>query len=285
MEQIEFNVSELTRQLFNTLQEVFVVLNNYEVGLEQEIFFKKDSTFRSLKDVEGFIETNGLNEITKYINETDQQFDIAEYYTRRLIKHLFADFMNYVGVSLHSMSMEKIGPAFSLTRRPMQDTLFYLEWLIMTNQVVFDIYKGNIPSYTHRGKHSNFEWTTLKTKVQENLKTYRIMDQEWLSQIDLIYTIRYERDNAISLVETWNKGLHIVTDYSQKGTKPGELNFVFVDRDVILQYTEYYYSKHLGLLMHTKDVIDILISKYFKEISEETSTIFENFAKYCMSIE
>jgi hypothetical protein len=122
----------------------------------------------------------------------------------------------------------KLSVAFSNFRKPLQDNLFYLEWLLAD-------WPDFLARFRRGPEHidlSKIEKDLKKAaridiigKAMDKTPLGRWIDPEWL------YELRYEKATDFGLDPVFNHALHLVTTFKHYATSPENINFIFCNQD------------------------------------------------------
>lgn len=137
-------------------------------------------------------------------------------------KHVFlsliVDFSNFYSVSIEQAFNGNIAVAWSLLRRPLQETLAYIDWLYTDKHELIKrmLNSKNVDAYDLSSKKD-----LRKSIVNEVYKYAKNDDFD-------VYSYRYDRKYESSLDGILNGATHLVTTYNKYfKTAPSSLNFVF----------------------------------------------------------
>lgn len=136
---------------------------------------------------------------------------------------LLSDMMAYVYESLKCASKLKTQIAYSLLRRPLKDSLYYLE-LMKADTVEF------LKQFSFNGE--NPITPVEKIQSQDKIKYITEVINEYKNPFyfspDLIYSLRYDKQCMYGLEYLFQKASHIITTCEHYRTEPTNFNFVFL---------------------------------------------------------
>jgi hypothetical protein len=153
---------------------------------------------------------------------------LDQYSYRNLIFGLLSDMCHFLYEGLKCSEKAKLSVAFSNFRKPLQDNLFYLEWILAD-------WPGFLARFQQGPEHidpSKLEKDIKKTtrvdfieKAMDKTPMGRWIDPEWL------YELRYEKASDFGLDPVFNHALHLVTTFKRYATSPENINFIFCNDD------------------------------------------------------
>lgn len=182
---------------------------------------------------------------------------------------LLKDFILYMHESFDCIERGKVTVAYTLCRKSLKDTLFYICWLLSDEKdIISRLLKDNPKQYDTSALNETFKKKILKEACE---KSENIFDAE------LIYNIIYDRKCRYGLAGIWDQSIHLVTTNKNYATAKGNLNFVFSDEENWHEYWEKYYDA-IPLVM--KFAVEVIIS-IFESImkSDETIVILNNYLR------
>ena len=177
-------------------------------------------------------------------------------------KHVFfsliADFSNFYSVSIEQAFAGNIAVAWSLLRRPLQETLAYIEWICVDKH---ELVKRMLNSNAVKDYDLNQNKELRKRIVDEVYKDLKSDDFD-------VYSFRYDKKYESSLDGILNGATHLITTYNKHfKTPPSSLNFVFNEKEdrekcvnmyftgvpFVMHYTMHTIMKVFGEIANLKD--------------------------------
>lgn len=223
----------------------------------------------------------------KFTNEVDEQLELFDELERRkdrdisekvFIPHIFfsilRDLNYYLFESLSCIERGKVTVAFSLARKPLQDNLFYLSWiLVQPHEFLGKMQYGSPKEYDVsdlKGKKDFVIDLFSKAKVLVQSKNSSLDFSQELLNPELLYDVIYNRKAENSLTSAFDKSIHLVTRNKNYPTEKQNLNFIFADDEIWDEFWNLYYEKIPYILLYLVEVIVAIFEKYV-DIDEETS--------------
>lgn len=223
----------------------------------------------------------------KFTNEVDEQLELFDELERRkdidisekvFIPHIFfsilRDLNYYLFESLSCIERGKVTVAFSLARKPLQDNLFYLSWiLVQPHEFLGKMQYGSPKEYDVsdlKGKKDFVIDLFSKAKVLVQSKNSSLDFSQELLNPELLYDVIYNRKAENSLTSAFDKSIHLVTRNKNYPTEKQNLNFIFADDEIWDEFWNLYYQKIPYILLYLVEVIVAIFEKYV-DIDEETS--------------
>ena len=175
--------------------------------------------------------------------------EMYEVYYRHTFFSLVADFCSYMLESINCAAKMKVAVSYALLRKPLKDTLGYIEWLRVDRNGMLDLLASGKPEDLVITKEKAREHTSL---IEENCKMSSFFD------------FRYNKASETSLEHIWNNANHLITTkYKLSKTEPGNLNFIFADEAILRSFSDYYYITVPAIMSYAVN----LICEMFEEIA------------------
>lgn len=180
--------------------------------------------------------TNKVDDKIDLFDELERQRDV-EISEIVFIPHIFfsilRDLNYYLFESLSCIERGKVTVAFSLARKPFQDNLFYLSWmLVRPHEFIEKVQYGSPEEYDVSDLKSKKEMViNLFSKVKELVQSEdNLLDfSKELINPELLYDIVYNRKSENSLTSVFDRSIHSVTRNKNYPTEKRNLNFIFSD--------------------------------------------------------
>lgn len=196
-------------------------------------------------------------------------------FTSHVFFELLRDFCFYTYESISCAERGKVTVAYTLLRKPFRDNLLYMEWLLSDNEGFYQTFLhkdineydvSNPKVFTDERKQNIINAASAKTNSGDSFNGN-----------NMIYTLRFDSKDEISLQGIWNQAMHLVTKHSNYRTDKTNLNFIFSDKDTWDRYWNYYYiavpqimayvleiSESLFLMTTEVNTINILFNKLIR---------------------
>ena len=224
--------------------------NNRLVG--ESINFKSDNdkiAFENLcknkdNNTEQWLMDNGFKDV------------MYSFYYKHLFFSLIVDFSNYYNASIDMAFDGNINVAWALLRKPLQETLAYIEWLyIDKNELLELMIEGNdVKAYEIMSK-------PLLKKRKEHIE--KIQSKSTSSKIDM-FEFRYSYKDQFTLNGILQATNHLITSRPALKTSPSGLNYIFLDEDIINKNIGFYYTAIPYVMLYAMDIIMNMFGKIAK---------------------
>ncbi|MGL9742151.1 hypothetical protein [Enterococcus sp. DIV1368c] len=212
-----------------------------------------------------------LNEKDEKIEETEDVIDwmIENGFKKEAYKflraHLFfsllQDFNFYMHESFDCAERGKVSVAFTISRKPIKDTLFYLSWLLVDSAEMLDKFLNENPKkYDVSSLNRDFKLKILKKSVE-------CIDLGF--DESLLFKLIYDRKCEYGLSRIWDQSLHLVTTNPNYPTKYRNLNFIFSQDKIWKDFWKTYYNAIPIILRFSTEII----VKLFESIIEPDENI------------
>lgn len=179
---------------------------------------------------------------------------VFNYYFKHLFFSLLVDFSNYYSASLDMAYQGNIYVAWSLLRKPLQETLAYIEWLYVDKDELISLMLNSV-------NVSSYEIMKKKSKIKQHIEFIQPFDST--EKINM-YDFRYSYEDQLTLNGMLQAANHLITTRPYLKTSPSGLNFVFSDDDSIYRNTGFYYTSLPYVMRYTVN----LVMGIFERIAE-----------------
>ena len=186
---------------------------------------------------------------------------LNEFYKQNLFCRLLSDFLLYMQESISNV--KRLNPQVSLTlaRKPLIDDVYYLQHLLVNSDDAIALVFSD--------KAEEKDWARVR---DETISDQAFRQLGYPGKRNIFFEMRCG-DGDISLLTFCNKASHIVTSRGSKQNHSisGELNFVFIKDEEILNYTQYYCKTVPCVLSYATRVIckiyeNLLIAPSFDDL-------------------
>lgn len=198
--------------------------------------------FKSQADAEAFAQLDpDTDDWQGWLDQNGYGDSLREVDYRHVLFSLVGDFCHYMLESINCAAKMKVAVSYALLRKPLKDTLGYIEWLYVDRKEMLDLLSGDQPELLDISK----EKARLHTSI--------IKEQHGKEPF---FDFRYDKSTASSLEHIWNNANHLLTTkYQISKTQPGNLNFIFVDEPMLREYSDYYYLIVPAIMGYATDLI------------------------------
>lgn len=213
--------------------------------------FEQKIKFKSTQD------SNNFNKCNCNDNFNKEKWLIENGYKKELYKVLFYkfffslifDFYEYYSVSLENIRKENIHVAWSLLRKPIQETLAYIEWLYVDKDELIKLMIESDSAEKYELKREN-----RKTIIESIYPNGEFLG---INMNDFRYSYKlYETMNGIFQYTN-----HVITTKPKFKTAPSGLNCIFEDKEIVNNNKKFYFNSVPYVMLHT---ITIIFSIFYK---------------------
>lgn len=248
---------QLMLYLYDILVDMLVKADKYHLS---------NLSFRFIKEINGEIDL---------FDELDRQkdLDISEYvYIPHIFFSILRDLNYYLFESLSCIERGRVTVAFSLARKPFQDNLFYLSWiLVQPHDFLEKIQYGAPREYDVSNLKGEKEFVIdlfLKSKESIQYENNFLDFSKEILNPELLYDIIYNRKAENSLTSVFDQSIHLVTKNKNYPTEKRNLNFIFSDDKIWDDFWQLFYEKIPYILIYLVEVAIAIFEKYFDIDSE-----------------
>jgi hypothetical protein len=97
-------------------------------------------------------------------------------------------------------------------------------------------------------------------KKQNIKEIVEIVDVFGIHSYEVIYEVRFGKENYMSFDSIWNKAIHLVTNRKYSETEKRNLNFIFAGKEEKLNMLHHIFYTLPIVLCYTNDVVEMLVS-------------------------
>ncbi len=238
-----------------------------------------------------FDKTNANNYMRQFINENttndvhlldealkqNKEVEFLHIYAKTNIKMMLKDFIENLETSFYALDKRRLSSGFTLSRKPIQDTLFYFEQLLIDHiSFTRDLLQGKVISIEEKHKLLINKRNDVLSNIKK-MNTTSFMNNE---KIEQIYKIRFDNNYLGGLNFFWQKGNHLFTTRGDAyKTVRADMNFVFSMKEDEDVYLEAYYHNLYYMLEYSMFILLELTTKTFSIVRKNTSEFIEKVRK------
>lgn len=243
------NLSELPDELHDR-HKLLLYYQDYLVNLLKTADEKKLSSInvKLSEPLEG-------EDLLDYLMNNERE---EGYYTvsSHLFFSLLSDFTMYIGESIRCIESGKVSVAYSISRKPIKDSVFYLSQLLIDKKdFVRKVYYEN-------PKTIDFSTKTPEEKLYVFKKASELIEAPEAGKV--VYDFIFDKKSVTGLSRIWDQSLHLITQNRNYPTQKQNLNFVFADDGIWYDYWNYYYIVIPYIMKFAIEVI----TRLFEDIIE-----------------
>ncbi len=233
------------------LNSILKYVDEHEI-VKEVIDFKSDDDKKAFENI-----CNAKNiDYEQWLIENGYKNILYAVYFKHLFFSLLVDFSNYYNASIEMALKGNINVAWALLRKPLQETLAYIEWLCVDRNELLQLMleENNVKKYeivNHK----------LKPRRKEHINI--IQSQKGIEFMDM-FEFRYSYDKDFTINGILQATNHLITTRATLRTSPSGLNFIFPSDEVINRNIGFYYTTIPFLMTYTMEIVMDL----FEEIAK-----------------
>ncbi|MGZ8302930.1 MAG: hypothetical protein ACXW2U_10135 [Telluria sp.] len=239
----EFNVAHDFCFLVHDILAQFVVS-----GEASEVF----TTEIAVEDAENIEAFSSGADIFEWLESTGRLEDRARILKTLVLPAVLSDMLHCIYEALESSRKGKLNITYMLIRKPIQESLFLLESIVL-DEVAFGDNLAKSPLTLRPQTVGGVEGAHMKRihQVLERIVQTATFDAEYLAQL------RYAKveDGFDGIC---NKAMHLFTEHKAIQTEPLNVNFIFSDSDAKQSQWEYLYSRLPYILVYILRVVEYI---------------------------
>lgn len=208
---------------------------------QEAVKFKSNTDRMAFEDVC----KNQHRNVDQWLIDNGYKDVVFKFYFKHLFFSLLVDFCNYYNASIDMAFSGNIYVAWSLLRKPLQETLAYIEWLYADKDELLNLMIDGTDV-------SSYEITKNKAKIRQHIDLIQpCVSSEKIN----IYDFRYSYNKQLTLNGILQATNHLITTRPYLKTSPSGLNFIFQDDDSIYRNTGFYYTSLPYVMLYTVDLV------------------------------
>ena len=261
-------ISDLLPKKFKKRHEFLLYLYDILVDiLEKNYKFKLSNL-----SFEYFENDNNVNDMETILRKQKNLDILEKIYMPHIFFSILQDLCFFLRESLSCIERGKVTVAFSLARKPIQDNLFYLTWLLVDSK---DFLEKML-----FGKPKDYDVSLLKgnkdlviklfSEATEIIRKDNINFADIIFEPEVFYDLVYNRKAKNSLTSVFDTSIHLVTRNPNYPTESENLNFIFSTNKIWDDFWNLYYEKIPYILLYLLRVSLSIFEKYINIESEIT---------------
>lgn len=181
-----------------------------------------------------------------------------------VFRYLLEDFCTYMEESIDNVVRFKPQVAFTLARKPIIDDIFMFMYLLHDKREALEFVYEDDSRKKDLGKQKDFDEYLCK-------ECSEIVGEE--TKDNFLFLLRHSEE-SYSIKSVCDKASHIITSRKSMRTGAGELNFVFVNQEIIDFYTKQYCKIVPVVLIYAMQIIGKLLEDLF-DVSVNNSVVLK----------
>lgn len=170
-----------------------------------------------------------------------------------VFRYLLEDFCTYMEESIDNVVRFKPQVAFTLARKPLIDDIFMFMYLLHDKKQALHFIYEEDSRKKDLGKQKKFDESLCR-------ECSGIIGEK--PQDDMLFLLRHSEE-SYSIKSVCDRASHIITSRKSMRTGAGELNFVFINQEIIDFYTKQYCKIVPIVLIYVTQIIGKLLENLF----------------------
>jgi len=224
------------------------ILMYYQFDILADMLFKANEYNLAENRLRGEIlkEVKADEDIIEFLMNKQKDSEVAKILKPHLFFSILADFTDFILESLRCIEKGKVIVSFSLSRKPLQDNLFYLCWLLTKPEdLISKLLKAEDSSIYDISKIRRNNKDEVKKVLKEacNILSTQHEINPGHYKPEILYDLIYEKSSPSGMSSIWDQSVHLVTSNRNYKTKPGNINFLFSNEENLSEFMETYFQK------------------------------------------
>lgn len=241
-------------QEFDAAHQLCFVIHDVMVQMivsgEEGNVFNATIDFKDTEKRDRIAELEDIDKVFSWLDEEGRSEDKAKILQASVLPAILSDMMHCYFEALETSRKAKLGIAYMLIRKPLQESLYVLESIILDN-LKFSEFLSSEPQKL--GSHNSGGVQGHEKRVTEVLKKLNLttrFNPKYIAQL------RYDKKEEDSFDGICNKAMHLFTSHNAIRTERMNINFIFSGEDQKTSQWDYLYSRLPYLLMYTLFVVE-----------------------------
>lgn len=231
-------------------------LRNLSINIDNDIA-------KEIKDLDSL-------QLLEWIKNNNFKKEYEKYFLISVFENILADFAEYIEFSLIASRRSRLNVALNLVRKPFLENLMVFEQLLSKPDEFINNFTNKNPE-----KYNPVNEQNKKGVIEKCIK--EIGNGNFFNT-NLIYTLRYDKNNSSSYYALSNKAVHLVTTRNKSyETSEKSFNLVFVPESNYIKFWTHYYNFIPLLLYYSVEVIEAIVKRETNEPKEEF--LFRKFSR------
>ena len=249
------------------------------VGTETGLFWEtfKLENMAHVREIEG----KSGEEFCQWMEKNGYEDVVHAVARKSIYSRLLADFCDFAFEALSCSEKGKLTVAFNLLRKPFQESLLFLEWLLADPTGFMELFMSEgLPFAGKKLQQQNKQFITEVVKKMR-MKTELIP----VFEPQFIYELRYDSCVGYSLDPLFQKATHLITTARLYKTEGQNFNFIFSNMDARESQWEGLYTLVPILMFHTLLVAVCLLDEITTEAPGFGLNLMRSWVGLCVSLE
>lgn len=196
-----------------------------------------------------------------WLERTQRSADLGSLLHRVIFAALLADACHFLYEALRCSEKGKLTVAFALLRKPLKETLYYLECLLADPAAFLNTL------YNEPIRQLNLSEISYRQRAVETItKAARKTVHPQLYDPEFLFAVRFDKSAGYGLEVYWMRALHLVTTRPHIATEDQNLNFIFSNREASESQWVRFYSVVPFLLHYMCDICTSVMLHFVDEI-------------------
>lgn len=250
------NKYEYAHQLCFLIHDVMV--DFLKTGEDNDIF----NTIIELSDIEKKELLEYQGNILDWLKQKNKNRDCEVVVKKTIIQALLSDMLHCIYESLKAMEKGKISVAYMLIRKPIQESLYLFEEIILLKSDFINIFENNPLKLRHKNGGDIYGHTKRIKQILDGLNFDKILDASYLA------TLRYDKKHDDSFDGVCNQAMHLFTEHQAIKTENLNINFIFGTNESKETLYKFMYSRLPYLMYYIYIVFEKLANEFSRTSSE-----------------
>lgn len=210
-----------------------------------EIKLKNDEEHKSFEDAD---------DIFSWLEKENRLNDRASILKTTVLPAVLSDMMHCVFECLESSRKAKLGISFMLIRKPLQESLYLLESIVLDELNFSEILATDPLKLRSQNAGGISGHTKRIQKVLEIVGESSRLNAEYIAQL------RYDKNSDDSFDGVCNHAMHLFTEHKAIRTEQLNINFIFSGWSQKITQWNYLYSRLPYLLFYTHRIAEHIVA-------------------------
>jgi hypothetical protein len=222
---------------------------------EDSGLFQQDFCFKDEADRNAFEESE---DIFDWLDKTRRDDDYSLFLRRTVFPAVLSDLLHFIYEALETSRKAKLTVSYALIRKPLQESLCLLEWII-SDPTNFVAHMRTRPQELRSQKAGG--WEQHAKRIEDVL---RLIGESRRFDATYLAKLRYDKKSEDSFDGICNLATHLITDHAALRTERLNINFIFSGWDEKLTQWYFLYSRLPYLLFYIRRLTEHVAVEFGK---------------------
>lgn len=226
-----------------------IMLQLLDSGMAADVFTQaiKVDNDEEISELEGSVD------ILDWLHNHERHEERAQVLKSTVLPAVLSDMLHCIYEALVSSKKRKMAISYMLLRKPIQESLYLLESIIIDEDKFVSMLSENPLKLRPKNGGGPEGHSKRIEKVLEKIGVQDLLDPEYIA------SLRYDKNVEDSFDRTCNHAMHLFTEHEAIKTEKMNINFIFSTEKSIETQRDYLYSRLPYLLYYIYLIVEYIM--------------------------